>query len=143
MAEIQFLDTSALGRLVDAVPSADEVIAMVQGGHAAICTLAIPETRSIVNTKLRRGVDPAAAEEAWQLLLAVVDAVHVLDLDVGDHRAARDLLVGHRALSAADALHLVAARRAARAGVGVTFVTADRLQAEIADALVDAVILLD
>ncbi|MGI8608539.1 MAG: hypothetical protein ACR2MY_04825 [Candidatus Dormibacteria bacterium] len=143
MAEIQFLDSSALGRLVDAVSSAADVRAMIHGGGAVVCTLAIPESRSIINTKLRRGVDAAAAEEAWQLLLTAVEAVHVLDLDVDDHRAARDLLVGHRALSAADALHLVAARRAAAAGIGVTFVTADRLQAEVASELVDAVILLD
>jgi predicted nucleic acid-binding protein len=140
--ELTILDTSALGRAVDAAGEGEWVLRTISSERAAACLMVLPEARSIVNTKLRRGVPAPTAEAAWVRLQELIEALDLLDVELRDYEAARDLLGGHPELGAAEAVHLAVALQVARAGVGVTFATADRRQAEVAGRLLDGVRLI-
>jgi predicted nucleic acid-binding protein len=133
--EIFVLDTSALGRTVDTGGGGDAVVSAINSGRASVCLLAIPESRSVINTKLRRGIAPEVAEADWRRLTSLLGTMRLLDVEPDDYRAARDLLVEHPELSAADAIHLAVARHVEASGVEVVFLTADQRQATVASGM--------
>ncbi|MHB8509107.1 MAG: type II toxin-antitoxin system VapC family toxin, partial [Candidatus Dormibacteria bacterium] len=136
---VHILDTSALGRAIDIAGGGDRVLDIISSQPTAACLLAVAESRSIVNTKLRRGVAPEVAAASWDRLTALLGAVRLLDIEPDDYRAARDLLVSNPELSSADAIHLAVARHVEAAGVEVVFVTADQRQANVASRILGRV----
>ena len=140
---MHILDTSALGRVFDEGAGNTWLRHLLDSGEAVMSVLALTEARSIVQTRVRRGLAQAYAEALWTRIRTALELVHFTDLDRQDFEAAQALLGAEIELRAAGAIHLAAARRVADAGVGVTFVTADRRQAAVAGRLLDGVRLLD
>jgi predicted nucleic acid-binding protein len=143
VAAVHILDTSALGRAFADGTSNAWLRHLLDSGEAVMSVLALTEARSIVQTRVRRGLAAAAAKALWTRIRTALELIHFTDLDRQDFEAAQALLGSEIELRAADALHLAGARRVANAGVGVTFVTADRRQAAVAERLLDGVRLLD
>ena len=140
---VHILDTSALGRAFADGASNDWLRQLLDSGEAVMSVLALTEARSIVQTRVRRGLAPADAASLWTRIRTALEVIHFTDLDRPDFEVAQALLGSEIELRAADAIHLASARRIADAGVGVTFVTADRRQAAVAEGLLDGVRLLD
>ena len=143
MATAHILDTSALGRAFADGAGDAWLRDLLESGEAVMSVLALTESRSIVQTRVRRGLAAADADLLWTRIRTALELVHFTDLDRQDFEAAQSLLGSEIELRAADAIHLASARRVADAGVGVTFVTADRRQAAVAERLLDGVRRLD
>ncbi|HEV1997232.1 MAG TPA: type II toxin-antitoxin system VapC family toxin [Candidatus Dormibacteraeota bacterium] len=142
MATVHILDTSALGRAFGDETSDEWLRDLLESGAALMSVLGLTEARGIVQTRVRRGLPADAAQALWLQLQAALEHINFTDLDRTDFEAAQALVGAENELRAADAIHLVAARRVADAGVGVAFVTADRRQAAVAERLLDGVRLL-
>lgn len=132
-----YIDTSALAKCYVREPRSLEVLDWVERqGAPTTAVLTLVEFRCLLARRKRAGQIDAVLE---QRALAAFDG-HVRDaawkiqpLSVGDYASARDLIAIDPAvaLRALDALHLAAAR-----ACGATvFATADRIQADAAEAL--------
>jgi predicted nucleic acid-binding protein len=138
-----FLDTSALVRRYDpAEPGADRVRAIcapAPGPTLLISRITPVEVASALGRKCREGVLDAAHRDAlWHLFWAHWRRqYHAVAVDEDVLRAAERLVLAHP-LRAYDAVQIGCALRAARivAGTGepLRFLTADRAQAQAAEA---------
>jgi predicted nucleic acid-binding protein len=142
LAQVHILDTSAFSRAFGETQDRDWVVSLMQARRAYMCLLGLTEARSIVSTRLRRGLDESSAARLWSEIQVSLKRVRFTDLLREDFEVAQEIMTGDAGLRASDALHVAAARRLAQAGVGVTFVTADARQAKAAASLVDEVRLL-
>ena len=137
------LDTSAFGRAYETGPSGDEMLSLLQSRSAVISMLVVPEARSIVNTKIRRGLPARDADRLWRQLRHGIQLARKVAIEPGHFQRAQDILVQAPDLVAADALHIAVAEAIGLAGARVTFFTADVRQARAATQLLDEVRLLD
>ncbi|MGI8610486.1 MAG: type II toxin-antitoxin system VapC family toxin [Candidatus Dormibacteria bacterium] len=142
MPPVHILDTSALGRAFTEGPPHPWLTNLIDSGEATMSVLGLTEARSIVQTRVRRGLPASQAETLWTAIRTALELIRFTDLDRHDFEVAQALLGTEPSLRAADAIHLAGARHVAEAGVGVTFVTADRRQAAVAERLLDGVRLL-
>ncbi|MHB8509116.1 MAG: type II toxin-antitoxin system VapC family toxin [Candidatus Dormibacteria bacterium] len=143
MAEAQVLDTSAFGRAFVEGPDQPWLASLISSRQAFMCLLGLTEARALVSTRVRRGLPAAAAADLWRMIRTSLDQVNFTDLERADFEEAQALMASDPGLRGSDAIHVASAHRVARAGVGVTFITADRRQASAAGRFMDRVRLLE